>query len=100
MTCTNAPPDSLTLLTQELRQALEERHGPLLSGQALASSLGHGSVAGLRQARHRGHVAVALFTVPKRRGYFALTRDVADWLARARLAMQDVEEGESTQPDS
>ena len=100
MTCTNAPPDSLTLLTQELRQALEERHGPMLTGHALASCLGHGSVAGLRQARRRGHVTVALFTVPKRRGYFALTRDVADWLARARLAMQDIEEGESTHPDS
>lgn len=100
MSCTNVPPDKLILLTHELRLALEERHGPLLSGQALASSLGHGSVAGLRQARRRGHVAVALFTVPKRRGYFALTRDVAEWLARARLAMQDVEEGESTRLDS
>jgi hypothetical protein len=27
-----------------------------------------------------------LFTLPKRRGFFALTRDVAIWLAQARLA--------------
>lgn len=59
-------------------------HGPLLGGATLVVALGLTNAAALRQARRRGHVAVALFTLPKRRGYFALTRDVADWLAQAR----------------
>lgn len=85
MTCSIANPDQ-EALSKDLCCRLEERHGPLLGGKALAEALGHASVAGLRQARRRGHVAVALFMLPKRRGYFALTREVAEWLARARTA--------------
>lgn len=72
-------------LKLQLRQELEQLHGPLLGGQKLIAALGHGNAASLRQARRRGRVAVPLFTLPNRRGYFALTRDVADWLAEARL---------------
>lgn len=72
-------------LKLQLRQELEQLHGPLLGGQKLVAALGHGNAASFRQARRRGRVAVPLFTLPSRRGYFALTRDVADWLAEARL---------------
>ncbi|MFG6442197.1 hypothetical protein [Roseateles sp. LKC17W] len=70
----------------ELRGELESLHGPLLGGQKLIAALGLASAASLRQARRRGRVSVPLFTLPKRRGFFALTRDVAVWLAQARLA--------------
>jgi hypothetical protein len=73
-------------LKATLRNELESRHGPLLGGSALVAALGLASAAALRQARRRGHVAVAVFTLPKRRGVFALTRDVADWLAQARAS--------------
>ena len=69
----------------ELREALEAKHGPLLGGRALVTSMGHNTSAGLRQAQKRGQVPVVLFNLPNRRGYFALTSDVAAWLARARL---------------
>ncbi len=62
------------------------RHGPMLTGAALANALGHVSTASLRQARRRGTITVALFTLPQRRGYFALTHEVAAWIAQARLA--------------
>lgn len=79
-------PNSLDLqgLKAALREEMESRHGPLLGGTTLVAALGLKSAAALRQARKRGHVAVAVFTLPKRRGVFALTRDVADWLAQAR----------------
>jgi hypothetical protein len=79
-------PNSLDLqgLKAALRDEMESRHGPLLGGATLVAALGLKSAAALRQARKRGHVAVAVFTLPKRRGVFALTRDVADWLAQAR----------------
>lgn len=70
----------------ELRGELEALHGPLLGGPKLIAALGLTSSASLRQARRRGRVPVPLFTLPKRRGFFALTRDVAIWLAEARLA--------------
>lgn len=78
------PPDDLERLRGTLREEMERMHGPLLGGSTLVAALGLTNAAALRQARRRGHVAVALFTLPKRRGYFALTRDVADWLAEAR----------------
>lgn len=76
----------LQLLQFEIRNELEARYGPLLGGKTLVSALGMANSAALRQARRRGHVAVVLFTVPNRRGCFALTRDVADWLAQVRLS--------------
>lgn len=77
---------TLQTLAQDLQASLERQHGPLLGGADLCRCLGVASLAALRQARRRGRVAVPLFTLPKRRGYFALTREVADWLAAARLS--------------
>lgn len=96
-------PDAHDLATLQaaLRDELVSRHGPLLGGAALTAALGLNSAAALRQARKRGHVAVAVFTLPKRRGVFALTRDVADWLAQARAAAASPalpEKGASTDP--
>ena len=82
-------------LQLELRESLLRMHGPLLGGEALIAALGHKNAASLRQARRRGQVAITLFTVPNRRGWFALTQDVADWLANIRLQAQQ-KGGEST----
>lgn len=59
------------------------RHGPLLSGPELVRALGFRNAAALRQARHRGHLAVRVFSLPNRKGPFAMTSDVADWLYEA-----------------
>jgi hypothetical protein len=73
------------VLKAQLRQEMEQVHGPLLGGTKLVAALGHANAASLRQARRRGRVPVPLFSLPQRRGFFALTRDIADWLAEARL---------------
>lgn len=78
---TSTPPADLRT---QLRESLLRLHGPLLGGAPLVAALGHRSTASLRQARRRGQVAVPLFVVPNRRGWFALTQDVADWLAEMR----------------
>lgn len=72
-------------LREQLRREMEQLHGPLLGGTKLVAALGHANAASLRQARRRGCVPVPLFSLPQRRGFFALTRDIADWLAGARL---------------
>lgn len=86
-------PEALAELRAALFSELTRRHGVLLGGVDLAMALGHRSAASLRQARRRGHVAVALFTLPKRKGHFALSSEVADWLARARLGVENNREG-------
>lgn len=65
--------------------SLEQAHGPLLKGDGLANALGYKSLASLRQAKKRNQVGVALFELPNRKGLYALTAEVADWLAMCRL---------------
>jgi hypothetical protein len=83
-------------LRDELRDALEARHGPLMGGDALWKALGFASAAAFRQAKRRGHVTVPLFTLPKQRGLFALTREIADWLGDVRARAQVMEDTDPT----
>ena len=69
-------------LAHWLHDGLLARHGPVLGGDDLARALGYRSQAAFRQARRRGQVDIALFSLPNRRGVFALTWVVATWLAR------------------
>ncbi len=74
----------LQILRDALSEQMVRNHGELLGGTALVRALGYNSSAALRQARRRDHVAVTLFTLPNRRGVYALTREIADWLAISR----------------
>lgn len=65
---------------------LSRQYGPLLSGRDLALVLGLPSPEALRQAFKRGHVPIPVFSLPHRRGKFALTRDAAAWLSSMRNA--------------
>jgi hypothetical protein len=76
--------DSEAKLAQEIERGLHERHGPMLGGAALYRALGFPTAAAMRQAVARGRVPVPLFDIENRRGRFALTRDVALWLASCR----------------
>lgn len=68
-------------LERELEDSLVQQAGPLLTGDLLVSSLGYSSKDAFRKALQRGTLPVVVFEIPKRRGKFALTRDVAKWLA-------------------
>lgn len=57
-------------------------HGPLLSGEPLWKALGYPSAVSFRKACSRGHVAVPIFRLPHRRGFYAFTKDVAHWLEK------------------
>ncbi len=83
-TIDNDSPEACDPLCRQLRESLLRLHGPLMGGQELMTALGHKSAASMRQAKRRGQISVVLFPVPNRRGLFALTQDVADWLARIR----------------
>ena len=65
----------------EIEAQLTKEHGTLLTGESLRRALGYRSIDALRQAMSRGTLPVPVFTIPNRRGRFALVRDVAAWLA-------------------
>ncbi|MCD4504498.1 hypothetical protein LQR30_10305 [Chromobacterium piscinae] len=68
-------------LTGELRDSLTKLYGPLLPSRELWKIFGYASPAAYRRARARKLLPVGEFEIEGRRGYFALTHDVARWLA-------------------
>lgn len=61
-----------------------QRYGELLTGKPLYRMLGFASGETFRVANKRGNVPLPIFQLANRRGYFALTRDVAAWLKGQR----------------
>lgn len=85
-----SPPPEVTTINHEalpataedqIRMDLVARHGPLLSGDALRRALGYPTLAAMRQSIARETFPVPTFLIDGRRGRFALTWDVARWLA-------------------
>lgn len=56
-------------------------HGELMDGQALAALFKFGSDRSFRRNASQGRLPVSVFRVPGRRGWFARTREVGQWLS-------------------
>jgi hypothetical protein len=74
-----------TELIKELEEKLFSTHGPMMTGDMLYKSLGYSSADAFRQAISRKTVPINTFLINKRRGRFALTTDIATWVAKQRL---------------
>lgn len=61
---------------------------PVLGGDDLQAALGYPSREAFRQALFRDAVPVPVFSLPRRRGKFALVKDVASWLAHCHAQAQ------------
>ncbi|WP_217807044.1 hypothetical protein [Andreprevotia lacus] len=72
-------------MSAELERALIDRHGPMLPSRVLWKVLGYSSAAAWRQSIRRQTVPVPIFKLEGRSGYFALSRDVAQWMAQQRM---------------
>ncbi len=81
-------------IEKTLEALLLERHGPMITGTALSQALGYPTDDALRKALARGTVPIPVFSIPKRRGKFALTTDVARWLAEQRATVSQQQTGE------
>jgi hypothetical protein len=77
----------ISALAREIETVLAERYGELLSASTITKVLAFPSVDAFRQARHRGKLPIPVFQIEMRRGYFALTKDVALWLAKQRAGV-------------
>lgn len=67
-----------------LEHELTVQHGPMMTGEPLRIALGYPSKESFRQAFVRKTTPIPIFTLERRRGKFALTKDVAAWLASQR----------------
>lgn len=76
-------------LTEALEKELFDRHGPLMTGEYLAKALGYQSLEAFRIAVRRKTVPIHIFPIEKRKGKFALTKDVAKWVAQLRVQSHD-----------
>lgn len=65
---------------REMKDALLKQYGPLISGLDLRSILGYKAASTFNRAKRLNLVGVHIFKLPNRRGSFALTKDVVDWL--------------------
>lgn len=65
----------------ELSRSLIQQYGPLVSGKELMRNLGFRSHSSFARARKKGLLGVAVFELEGRRGPFARTQDIADWMA-------------------
>lgn len=68
-----------------------DRYGPLVGGSELERLLGFTSSSAFRQAVHRGRLPVRVFSLPERRGKFAFTADIAQWLSSLRIRVNGEE---------
>lgn len=69
-------------LRPDLARALMERFGPLMGGADLRRALGFRSDVTFHRAARLGQLPVKVFKIEGRRGKYALTTEVAQWLCR------------------
>lgn len=60
---------------------LMDRYGPLMGGADLMKALGYSNSKAFRQARLQNRLGIHVFSIPRRKGPYAHTHDVAAWLS-------------------
>lgn len=68
--------------SKDLADQLLGRFGPTIGGQDLYAALGFKTYAAFHRSKQRGEMGVNVFNLPGRRGWYALTGEVAAWLSQ------------------
>lgn len=92
-------PESDEPLATLLERDLTKLHGPMMTAEPLRLALGYPSKDAFRQAIARKTIPIPVFGIAKRRGKFALTKDVAAWVVAQReraIALSDEPKGGSS----
>lgn len=84
--------------TQALTQRLLAEHGELIGGHALARCLGYRTQRAFQMGIQRGQLPVEAFTLTGRRGHYARTFEVAQWLASCGQSFAIVGADETNMP--
>ncbi|MDO9385415.1 MAG: hypothetical protein Q7T65_01800 [Thiobacillus sp.] len=80
-----------SLYTKLLTDDLSGRYGEVIGGELLSKALGFPSMAAMKQAIKRKTLKIPTFFIQGRRGRFALTLDVAVWLAECRASAETLD---------
>lgn len=70
----------------ELVERLTRTLGIVVGGSALSKALGYRTQGAFRQALTRNRIPIPVFALDGRRGRFALTSDIAQWLWSQRTS--------------
>lgn len=70
----------MTSIDSTLSSQLIREYGPIIGGRDLYSALGFKSYGAFRLAKEREEIPIEIFKIPKRRDWYALTTDLAQWL--------------------
>jgi hypothetical protein len=65
---------------ERLAKQLLTQFGPTIGGNDLYGALGFKTYSAFHRGHQRGEIKVNIFKLPGRRGWFALTNDLAAWL--------------------
>lgn len=71
-------------IQQTILHDLSKRYGEVIGGALLSKVLGYPTMAAMKVALGRKTLSIPTFFIPGRRGRFALTSEVATWLAEHR----------------
>lgn len=71
---------------------LIERHGELMGARVLSEAIGYPSLAAMNMAIKRGKLNIKTFEIEGRKGRYALTVDVANWLWNLKSGYEDKKE--------
>lgn len=67
-------------LGEQVAKELLAKHGPLITGEDLWKTVGFTSSTAFRQAKAQGRLDLPVFSLPNRKGTYAFTKHVAQWL--------------------
>ena len=65
---------------EDLTKKMNDQFGPVIGGKYLYSALGFKTYAAFHRCSNLGGLGVSVFKLTGRRGWFALTSEVADWI--------------------
>lgn len=71
-------------LVIKLEKDLMDRYGPIIGGEDLRQVLGYKTAAAFRLALKLGDISLPIFNIEKRRGKFALSIDIANWIVNQK----------------
>lgn len=78
---------------QHVLSDLTDRYGEMIGGSALSKVLGYQSIAAMTMALNRKTLDIPTFFIPGRRGRFALTTEIAAWMAKHRAGASTLSKG-------
>lgn len=71
-----------------------EIYGPVIGGKDLWKSLGYKTFSAFSRAIAKNTIAINVFRIEGRRGWFALTEDLTNWLSRLKEPTQITMKGD------